>query len=82
MLKLLASKIHTRSVQGIDRLQINSNTGSPSVLWQLIIKHFSHGRFGQGRVSSSSGGYQKGKVQDTVSTIHMKIYRGPSLPSP
>lgn len=27
MLKLLASKIHTRSVQGIDRLQINSNTG-------------------------------------------------------
>lgn len=82
MLKLLASKVHTRSVQGRDRLQMSSNTGYSISPTAVDHKRFPHGRLGQGRVSSSSGGYQKGKVQDIMSTIHMKIYRGPGLPSP
>lgn len=53
MLKLLASKIHTRSVQGIDRLQINSNTGYSISPVAVDHKHFSHGRCGQGRVRAA-----------------------------
>lgn len=48
MLKLLASKTHTRSVQGIDRLQINSNTGYSISPVAVDHKAFSHGRSGQG----------------------------------
>lgn len=53
MLKLLASKIHTRSVQGIDRLQINSNTGYSISPMAVDHKHFSQGRCGQGRVRAA-----------------------------
>lgn len=53
MLKLLASKIHTRSVQGIDRLQINSNTGHSVSPMAVDHTHFSQGRSGQGRVRAA-----------------------------
>lgn len=53
MLKLLASKTHTRSVQGIDRLQINSNTGYSVSPVAVDHKAFSHGRSGQGRVRAA-----------------------------
>lgn len=53
MLKLLASKTRTRSVQGIDRLQINSNTGYSVSPVAVDHKAFSHGRSGQGRVRAA-----------------------------
>lgn len=53
MRKLLASKTHTRSVQGVDRPQINSNTGYSVSPVAVDHKAFSHGRPGPGRVGAA-----------------------------